>query len=88
MGTLSLRLPERMHKQLKELARREGISINQFITTAVAEKLTAEMTERYLNERGEQGDRARFDAVLARIPDAPPDAADRLEETPARRRRK
>ena len=88
MSTLSLRLPESLHKGLKELARREGVSINQFITTAVAEKLSALMTEEYLKERGRRGDRAKFDAVLAKIAKAPPDAADRLEEAPARRRRK
>lgn len=78
MSTLSLRLPESLHKQLKELAR-EGISINQFISTAVAEKLTALMTAEYLEERARQGERARFDAVLAKIPDVQPDAADQFE---------
>ncbi len=79
MSTLSLRLPESLHKQLEELARREGVSINQFISTAVAEKLTALMTAEYLEERARRGERARFDAVLAKIPDAQPDAADQLE---------
>jgi hypothetical protein len=51
MITLSLRLPESLHNQLKETARREGISINQFISTAVAEKLAALMTVEYLEER-------------------------------------
>jgi len=79
VSILSLRLPESLHKQLKELARREGISINQFISTAVAEKLTALMTAEYLEERARRGERARFDAVLAKIPDALPDSADHLE---------
>ncbi len=79
MSTLSLRLPESLHKQLKELARREGISINQFVSTAVAEKLTALMTVEYLQERACRGERTRFDAVLAKIPDAQPESADRLE---------
>lgn len=79
MSTLSLRLPESLHKQLKELARREGVSINHFISTAVAEKLTALMTAEYLGERARRGERARFDNVLAKIPDAQPEAADRLE---------
>ena len=79
MSTLSLRLPESLHKQLKELARREGISINQFVSTAVAEKLTALMTVEYLQERACRGERTRFDAVLAKIRDAQPESADRLE---------
>lgn len=79
MSTLSLRLPESLHRQLKELARREGVSINQLITTAVAEKLSALRTAEYLDERARRGDRSRFERVLGRVPEAEPDRADRLE---------
>ena len=41
MNTLSLRLPESLRYQAKELARQEGVSINQLIATALAEKLSA-----------------------------------------------
>ena len=88
MSTLSLRLPESLHKRLKEMAQREGISINQFISTAVAEKLSTLMTVQYLQERASRGDRARFDAVLAKIADAPADLADRIEGPRPRRRRR
>ena len=80
MSTLSLRLPESLHKQLKETARHEGISINQFISTAVAEKLAALMTVEYLEERARRGDRSRFESVLSRIPDIEPNPNDRLDE--------
>ena len=39
MSMLSLRLPESLHRKVRELAAKESISINQFITTAVAEKM-------------------------------------------------
>ena len=87
MSTLSLRLPDSLHKRLKEMDRREGIPINQFISTAVAEKLSALMTVECLQEQASRGDRARFDAVLAKIADAPADAADPLDEPRRRRRR-
>jgi predicted HicB family RNase H-like nuclease len=45
MGVLSLRLPDYLHKQVRELAKQEGVSINQFITLAVAEKMSALVTE-------------------------------------------
>lgn len=45
MSTLSLRLPESVHRQLAALAKREGVSINQLINSAIAEKLAALMTE-------------------------------------------
>ena len=41
MSTISLRLPESLHKRVRELAKREDVSINQLIATALAEKLSA-----------------------------------------------
>jgi hypothetical protein len=77
MGILSLRLPESLHKQVRELASREGISIDQFIATAVAEKVSALMTEKYFAARAARGDRASYDAALAQVPDVPPEEQDR-----------
>ena len=37
MSTMSVRLPESLHKKARELAEREGVSINQLVTTALAE---------------------------------------------------
>lgn len=79
MSTLSLRLPNSLHRQVREVAQREGVSINQLITTAVAEKMAALMTVEYLAGRAARGSREAFDEVLARVPDVEPDAADRLE---------
>ena len=78
MSTLSLRLPKSLHKHVKELAEQEGISINQFVTTAVAEKMSALMTEDYLEQRAKRGSRKAFDAVLKKTPDVEPEEQDRL----------
>ena len=51
MSTLSIRLPNSLHEQIRQLAKQEGISINQFIASATAEKMTALLTEEYLNKR-------------------------------------
>ena len=48
MSTLVVRLPESLHKNLQSLAEREGVSIDQFVSTSVAEKMSALMTnDRY-----------------------------------------
>jgi hypothetical protein len=78
MSTLSVRLPNSLHDKLRELARREGTSINQFVSSAVAEKLAALLTEEILEERAKRGTRRKFDAVLSTVPDVEPDANDRL----------
>ena len=72
MSTLSLRLPESLHKYLKTLAKQEGISINQFITTAVAEKMSAITTQEYLSQRAAQGNKKDFEVILAKVPDTLP----------------
>ncbi|MCA9233666.1 MAG: toxin-antitoxin system HicB family antitoxin, partial [Planctomycetales bacterium] len=79
MSAISLRLSESLHKQVRELARREGISINQLISSAVAEKLSALMTEEYLETRAKRGNRAAFDDVLSRVRDVDPDEGDGLD---------
>ncbi len=76
MTTLSLRLPDSLHRQVKELARREGISINQLLTTAAAEKISALATEEYLMGRAAQGDRGSYRKILAMVPDAEPREGD------------
>ena len=78
MSTISLRLPESLHKQVRELAKAEDVSINQFITTALAEKMSALMTVEYLRERGALGDRAAYDAVLGKVRDEAPLPGDEL----------
>jgi post-segregation antitoxin (ccd killing protein) len=79
MSTLSLRLPESIHRQLSELAKREGVSINQLINSAISEKLAALMTEGYLEERAARAKPEKFDAALAKVADIEPDDVDRLE---------
>lgn len=78
MSTLSLRLPESLHRQVKELAKQEGISINQFVATAVAEKMSALLTEEYITERSRRGSRPRYETALAEVADVEPDDRDRL----------
>lgn len=79
MKTMSLRLPDSIHSQLKALAERDGVSMNQMVTLAVAEKTAALLTLDYLEERGARGSRGAFEAALAMVPDIPPDEDDRLD---------
>ena len=72
MSTISLRLPESLHKQARELAAQEGISINQLIATSLAEKMAALMTGEYLSERAQRGSRRKFERVLKKVRDRPP----------------
>ena len=90
MSSLSLRLPESLHQKLRELAKRDDISINQFIATAVAEKAAALLTVDYLEARGQRANTKLVDRVLSRVPDVRPIAGDELpllEPQPKRKKR-
>jgi hypothetical protein len=76
---MSLRLPNSLHRKVRELAAKESISINQFIATAVAEKMSALLTEDYLEARARRANPAAFDRILARVPDVPPIPGDERE---------
>ncbi len=80
MSALSLRLPNSIHRHIKEIASEEGVSINQFISTAVAEKISALKTESYLRERALRADRKAFKNILDRVPDRRPLKGDEIRE--------
>ena len=79
MSMLSLRLPESLHRMVREVAAKDSISINQFIATAVAEKMSALLTEDYLEQRARRADPSAFDRILRRVPDVPPLPGDERE---------
>ena len=78
MSSLSVRLPDSLHEKIRELARRDDVSINQFIATAVAEKAAALLTVDYLKQRASWAEPELFARLLNRVPDAPPLAGDEL----------
>lgn len=88
MGALSLRLPESLHRKLGEVAARDGVSINQWISSAVAEKMSAQLAQEYIAERARRASRKKFDAILAKVPDVEPEESDRIPDSLRRVRRK
>lgn len=76
MSALSIRLPDSTHQRVKAWAQKDNVSINQFIATAVSEKLAALSTLDYLQERANQGSREKFLSVLGRVPDVAADPKD------------
>lgn len=88
MGALSLRLPESLHRKLGEVAARDGVSINQWISSAVAEKMSAQLAQEYIAERAGRASRRKFDAILAKVPDVEPEEADRIPDSLRRARRR
>ena len=79
MSAMTLRLPDYLHKQVRMLAEREMISINQLITLAIAEKVAVLMAEDQIRMRAENASREKFLAALSTVPDTEPEPEDRFE---------
>lgn len=73
-----LRLPQSLKEAVAKAAARDGVSINQFITLAVAEKLSAMDTARFFEERTGRADRERFRQLLNREGGETPQPGDEL----------
>jgi len=78
MSSLSLRLPDSLHRHIKEFSEKEGVSINQFISTAVAEKMSALSTQNYLEERAKRGSKTKLKKLLKKVPAVEPEIHDRI----------
>jgi uncharacterized protein (DUF1778 family) len=77
MGNLSLRMPDSYHAAVKEIAVQDNISINQFVVSAVAEKIASFETQKYLEDRANRASREKFMAVLSKVPSAEAPVFDR-----------
>jgi hypothetical protein len=77
MITLVVHWPESLHKNLQSVAEREGISIDQFVSTSVAEKMAALMTQDYLTKRAAKANREQYLAALSEVPDVEPEVFDK-----------
>lgn len=71
MCTVRVRLPESLHQRARELARKEGISIDQLVATALAEKISALDTVASLEARAERASREAYLEALHRTPSGP-----------------
>jgi predicted DNA-binding ribbon-helix-helix protein len=76
---MSIRLPNSLHKAVKVIAKEEQISINQLITSALAEKISALDTETYLKARGNRASIDNYERILKKVPPAPTPDYDALE---------
>lgn len=76
MGAISVRLPDSLHTLAREISGKDHVSLNQFIASAVAEKVSALTTEKYLAERSARASEAKFRAAMSKVPDVPADPFD------------
>ncbi len=67
MNTVSLRLPNFLHKEVEKISKEAGMSINQFIAMALVEKMAALRTQEYLEQHASRGKRDKFEKALSKV---------------------
>ena len=72
MSTMTFQMPDSLARQLRECAAREGVTVDQLLSSAAAEKLSALLTVDHLRQRAAGANREDFIAFLAASPDLPP----------------
>jgi hypothetical protein len=76
--TYPLRLPRSLKDAVERLSREDGTSINQFVATAVAEKVSALQTARFFGDRRARADFKAFDKIMKRRRGKPPREGDEV----------
>ena len=82
----ALRLPTSLKRAVEEVAREDGTTLNQFIVSAVAEKLAALKTADYFAKRAARADFAVFDRLMRRRGGEAPRPDDESPKTYRRRK--
>ena len=87
MTALTIRLPNSVHESIKLLARKDGISVNQIIASAAAEKMASFQTLDFLRREAALGKREDFEQFLKRVPDVAAQTGDELSSDKKTRRK-
>ena len=78
LSTYPLRLPRSIRAGVERMSKQDGISINQFVSIAVAEKLAMIQAETFFAERSARADLAAFDKLMRRKGGDPPQVGDEM----------
>ena len=78
MSTLTIQMSDSLARELRECAAKEGVTVDQLISSAAADKLSALITVEHLRQRALRANRTDFVAFLDGSPDVPPLPGDEL----------
>jgi hypothetical protein len=78
MNELIIKVPNSIFKKLQQLSKEEGISANQFVNSAIAEKISVLFTEEYMNNREKKASKEKYLKVLSKVKNNEPDDFDKI----------
>lgn len=71
MKIIQVRLPDFIHEKIKEFAREEGISMNNFIVSSVSNEVVRQETRDFFKKASSNFRPEAFAEALVAIPDVP-----------------
>jgi hypothetical protein len=78
MSTLSLHLPQSIHECMENLAREEGVPVDNYILSVLSRRAAIAEADSYIRRRAARGSGEQLAAILAKAPDAPPMPGDEI----------
>lgn len=78
MSELTIKLPDELRQQTEAMAARRRMTVDDFVTSALASHVSEWQSPGYIEERAKRGSWAKFKAVLANAPDVEPEPCDKL----------
>ena len=80
MTKLQVMIPDEVNDKVEQVLRVENISLDEFTTLALIQRLSSTIPDPYLEARAKRGSVRRFREILAQSPDVPPEDYDKLEK--------
>ncbi len=72
MSSLNISVPDSVYQSIQEIIQDSETSVEEFISTAITEKIAILKSQSYLKERGNRGSRVKYEAILKKVPDLEP----------------
>lgn len=79
MSSYSINIPEDLARKAEEAARHNGVSLNEFLLSAIAHRVGAYETELFFRRLAERADPEAMRRILDRVPHGPPVPGDELD---------
>jgi hypothetical protein len=78
-ATIPVKLPQSLGNAARKLAEEDGLTLNQWVSIAVAEKISSvETAQAFFKRRSQGADQVDFLEILRSAPDRAPDPGDEL----------
>jgi hypothetical protein len=80
MSTLEAKVPDLLLQKVRELTKKQNVSLDQVVSSALAAQVSAHSTRESAGSRARRVHWAKVDEILKRVPDVPPLPGDELPE--------